>query len=115
MSDAVTRARELLAKATPDEWGELADVATMAEAELIAAAPTLLAELADEVERLRALTAVDDAMVERAAKVLGDDGADSEGGWHSWRCFDRARYPEPCTCTRDAARAALEAAMGVES
>lgn len=32
-------------------------------------------------------------------KVLSDEGAASEGGWHSWRCFDKGRYPEPCRCT----------------
>ena len=42
--------------------------------------------------------------------VLRDEGADSEGGWHSWRCFDRERYPEPCDCTERVARAALAAA-----
>ena len=40
--------------------------------------------------------------------VLCDMGADS-GGWHSWRCFDRL-YPEPCDCTKQAARAAVAAA-----
>jgi len=33
--------------------------------------------------------------------VLVAEGADNEGGWHSWRCFDKERYPEPCTCTAD--------------
>ena len=41
--------------------------------------------------------------------VLCDMGADS-GGWHSWRCFDRELYPEPCDCTKQAARAAIAAA-----
>lgn len=45
-----------------------------------------------------------------AMAVLCDEGADSEGGWHSWRCFDRERYPEPCDCTEQVARAALAAA-----
>ncbi|MEL4357061.1 MULTISPECIES: hypothetical protein [unclassified Luteococcus] len=72
------------------------------------------AKVCAENARLRALTTVDEVMVERAAKVLSDEGADSEGGWHSWRCFDGARYPEPCTCTQEAARLALEAALGVE-
>ena len=42
--------------------------------------------------------------------VLRDEGADSEGSWHSWRCFDRERYPEPCGCTEQVARAAIAAA-----
>ena len=87
MSDAVARARELLAKATPGPWeerrhhfmdGEWMESSVVpvedgdfregdgdcvrinsctADAELIAAAPTLLAELADEVERLQAKVA----------------------------------------------------------
>ena len=47
-------------------------------------------------------------LIERARRVLVDEGADSEGGWHSWRCFDRERYPEPCGCTAEVARAILE-------
>ena len=48
--------------------------------------------------------------VQAAMAVLRDEGADSEGGWHSWRCFDRERYPEPCDCTEPVARAAIAAA-----
>ena len=51
-----------------------------------------------------------DEAVEAAMAVLCDEGADSEGGWHSWRCFDRERYPEPCDCTEQVARAAIAAA-----
>ena len=121
MADAATRARELLESATPGPWevqgdygiwSEAAGVWVMqddcppggtlgcGDAELIAAAPTLLAELADEVNRLRALTTVDDAMVERAAEEI----------------FDRP-FPKMPNGTemRDIARAALEAALGVES
>ena len=47
--------------------------------------------------------------VQAAMAVLCDMGADS-GGWHSWRCFDRELYPEPCDCTKQAARAAIAAA-----
>lgn len=79
MSEAVARARELLAAATPRPWevrnrdcgdvdvvkdhervehictvGDELDSGALADAELIAAAPTLLAELVAEVERLRA-------------------------------------------------------------
>ena len=94
MSDAVTRARELLAVATPGPWvadglggnidapsGLVAEVLSWsdADAELIAAAPTLLAELADEVERLWALTTMDDAMVERAARAICPERSDPEG------------------------------------
>ena len=48
--------------------------------------------------------------VQAVMAVLCDEGADSEGGWHSWRCFDRERYPEPCDCTKQVARAAIAAA-----
>lgn len=51
-----------------------------------------------------------DEAVQAAMAVLRDEGADSEGGWHSWRCFDRERYPEPCDCTEQVARAAIAAA-----
>ena len=49
-----------------------------------------------------------DEAVQAAMAVLCDMGADS-GGWHSWRCFDRL-YPEPCDCTKQAARAVIAAA-----
>ena len=118
-----------------------------ADAELIAAAPTLLAELADEVDRLRAalnlrdttpeppenaawhwslisnsdytkvcaenarmraLTAVDEAMVERAARaVYGAAFADATG-------WDMANQSMRDTC-RTLSNAALDAALGVES
>ncbi len=51
------------------------------------------------------------AAIEAARLSLVADGADDRDGWHSWRCFDRARYPKPCTCTEDSARDALEAAL----
>ena len=71
-------------------------------AELGAAAPTLLAELADEVERLRAPAAVDDAMVGRAAREI-------ELHAPSYRPIN---WPDD---HRELARVALEAALGVES
>ena len=52
---------------------------------------------------------VTDAMVEAARVLLAAEGADSQDGWHSWRCFDTARYPEPCDCTAQAAHASIEA------
>lgn len=59
------------------------------------------------------MTAVTDEMVEKVRAVLAAEGADSEGGWHSWRCFDfdRVRRPESCNCTEQVARAALEAVV----
>jgi hypothetical protein len=36
----------------------------------------------------------------RIKSVLVNNGVDIDGGsFHSWRCFDKGRYPEPCTCT----------------
>lgn len=82
--------------------------AKRAELSDIAAAPTLLAELADEVERLRALTTVDDAMVERAARAVHGAAFADATGW------DMANQPMRDTC-RTLSNAALEAALGVES
>ena len=44
-------------------------------------------------------------------KILNDEGAASEGGWHSWRCFDKDRYPEPCECTEVVASMVISAAL----
>lgn len=52
---------------------------------------------------------ITDQMIETAVQVLSSEGADTEHGWHGWRCFDKDRYPEPCSCTEDVARAVLEA------
>lgn len=58
----LTRIRELLSAATPGPWSVIgtAQVITAADATLIAAAPTLLALLADAVEAAQAV--VDDWM-----------------------------------------------------
>lgn len=127
MSDAAARARELLAKATPGSWEvssvppiirawgpwgayhPVTDDMRTADAELIAAAPTLLAELADEVERLRALTTVDGAMVNRAAvSIYGEAFKGSQSTW------GMASQSMRDSC-RTLARVALEAVLGVES
>ena len=85
------------------DWArEMADAVLAALPELIAAAPTLLAELADEVERMRALTTVEDAMVGRAAREI-------ELHAPSYRPIN---WPDD---HRELARVALEAALGVES
>lgn len=39
-----------------------------------------------------------DRLREAFRRVLENEGVDSEGGTHSWRCFDKERYPEPCGC-----------------
>ena len=49
---------------------------------------------------------------DRAAvrQVLIDNGADSEPGLHaSWRCFDKVRYPDDCTCIDEAVSEVLAA------
>ena len=73
---------------------------------LIANAPQDLTDLLTEVERLRALTTVDDDMVERAARVLNEE--DETPGTLSWDNeseMNRRSY-------RRMARAALDAALG---
>ena len=116
MTDAVTRARKLLDKATPGPWCATYDrtgvmgspqesittvIPTVVEfalsehdAELIAAAPTLLAKLADEVERLRALTTVDEALFLRCLAAAQTTDLAQAAGWlhdstdHSDLCPD---------------------------
>ena len=40
------------------------------------------------------------SLSEEIKAVLVDNGVDIDGGsFHSWRCFDKGRYPEPCNCT----------------
>lgn len=119
MSEAVTRAREdapahglWMARKPDSRLGVHLTAVTgdgpygEADAELIAAAPTLLAELADEVERLRALTTVDDAMVERSSLALHHITCDT--------AYHECVLDQSVGC-RAVARAALEAALGVES
>lgn len=43
--------------------------------------------------------------------IMNEEGASSEGGWHSWRCFDKGRYPEPCLCTETVAKKLVAAAL----
>ena len=43
--------------------------------------------------------------------ILNNEGAASEGGWHSWRCFDKGRYPEPCHCTEVVAEMVVAAVL----
>jgi hypothetical protein len=93
--DIVSRARELMAAATPGPWflsrrrrervccgdpaanaHEIADAArspSCGDAALIAAAPGLLAALADEVERLRADNARLRGLVTRVANAMTED------------------------------------------
>ena len=73
-----------------------------ADAELIAAAPTLLAELADEVERLRALTTVDEALFLRCLAA-------------AQTTVDPAGVALSLTDLAKLTHAVLEAALGVES
>ena len=106
MSDAVTRARELLDKATPRPWNlddvpyslsqlhasngddllssyyESASFVRDGDAELIAAAPTLLAELADDVESERSLRIqmARELLVLTRAAELPDPSAEDFGG-----------------------------------
>lgn len=75
-------------------------------ADLIAHAPQDLTDLLAEVDRLRALTTVDDAMVERGARVLGNRRHRGiHRGWDGATSAARDGW-------RDEARAALDAALG---
>ena len=86
----------------PIAWGIDIDSAA-----LIAHAPQDLADLLAEVKRLRALTTVDDAMVERAARALYLRESDwsSEAKWDRLPEFARESW-------RKTARAVLDAALG---
>jgi hypothetical protein len=43
-----------------------------------------------------------DSTVRTVERCEGANGADIDGGsFHSWRCFDKERYPERCSCTAD--------------
>ena len=76
---------------------------------LIAHAPQDLADLLAEVERLRALITVDNAMVERAAQQLwAEMDTWASAAW----CNDWARQPEHTrNAYRSHVRAALDAAL----
>jgi hypothetical protein len=84
----------------PIAWGIDIDSAA-----LIAHAPEDLADLLAEVERLRALTTVDDAMVERAARALNEE--DETPGTLSWDNESEASRRS----YRRMARAVLDAAL----
>lgn len=86
----------------PIAWGIDIDSAA-----LIAHAPQDFTDLLAEVERLRALTTVDDAMVERAARelYLRESDWSSEAKWDRIPEFARESW-------RKTARAALDAALG---
>lgn len=56
------------------------------------------------------MTDFTDDDVTAVRQVLIDNGADSDPGLHaSWRCFDKVRYPEPCTCIDEAVSEVLAA------
>lgn len=42
--------------------------------------------------------------------TLNDEGCQPGSSMHSWRCEDKDRYPEPCTCVAEAADQILIAA-----
>ena len=92
---------------TVGQEGSIAWGIDIDSAALIAHAPQDLADLLAEVDRLRALTTVDDAMVERAARALYLRESDwsSEAKWDRLPEFARESW-------RKTARAALDAALG---
>ena len=92
---------------TVGQEGSIAWGIDIDSAALIAHAPEDLADLLAEVKRLRALTTVDDDMVERAARALYLRESDwsSEAKWDRLPEFARESW-------RKTARAALDAALG---
>ena len=92
----------------PIAWGIDIDSAA-----LIAHAPQDLADLLAEVKRLRALTTVDDAMVERAARAYFEDPIPSVDASLRPK-WDRlvAAYPGVADNYRRHMRAALDVALG---
>jgi len=52
-----------------------------------------------------------DEDVRAAVAELLANGAAPGQGMHSWRCEDKERYPEPCTCVDEAARRILAAVL----
>ena len=49
--------------------------------------------------------------IQRAVTVMEDEGLLPGSGLHSWRCEDKDRYPEPCTCVAELAEAVLAAVL----
>lgn len=60
------------------------------------------------------LASLDNADVyRRVMKVLDDNGVNVENGSiHSWRCFDKERYPEPCSCAAEVVVEIIQAVQG---
>ena len=79
----------------PIAWGIDIDSAA-----LIAHAPQDLADLLAEVKRLRALTTVDDAMVERAARALADDANSDD--WEGQKELAQTTLPAALGTQEDA-------------
>ena len=48
--------------------------------------------------------------VQAVAEVLNSEGCLPGHSIHSWRCEDRERYPEPCTCVEELAAEVIAAA-----
>lgn len=119
--DAATRARALLdAPIDGCQCGEMGCSSLVVEV-----SREVLWTLVAEVERMRALTTVDDAMVERAARAMvahsglhhpceaGERCCDECGEAFGWPGISQAE--EDLRYANHRARAALEAALGVES
>ena len=63
-----------------------------------------------------ALAGLDNAEVwHRIMAVLDGNGINmQDGSIHSWRCFDKERYPEPCSCAGEVVVEILAAISGPE-
>ena len=73
--------------------------------------PRVVAEI-----RADALASLDNAAVyARIMTVLDDNGLNMRNSnFHSWRCFDKERYPEPCSCAGEVVVEILAAISGPE-
>ena len=57
------------------------------------------------------MTAFTDDDVTATVDTLIHNGGEPGSSLHSWRCEDKARYPEPCTCLNETALSILAAVL----
>lgn len=50
-------------------------------------------------------------LVRIAASILVAEGGAPGSGLHSWRCSDKERYPEDCTCVEDTVQDIIDAVL----
>jgi hypothetical protein len=114
---AARAATQLECRLTPDDWRDAVEQAReqgQRDAENVHQVALAAAfGLGREQGQRDALAGLDNAEVwHRIMKVLDDNGINNEGGLHSWRCFDRERYPEPCACAAEVVVEIIQAIKG---